>query len=609
MNFIIQRRGPHTIFMNDQYEVARVIGTDNYTDTFEEENEGVYRWTRTGPAIDRMIMEVRTGFESAFTIVPGVNYNGNGWGTFCEFVGDRYDGQPWHYGWHRVSAPVMTCSEGLLGGITVSTALFGQDNDGNCCSLFTEEGQAIHRICWPEEESPRTLRHYRYDKPCYCTMEPRSVFTAWLVLDKGCTERQGYRLALDTAWQQSNHCRPLPMNPEETWDRGVAFAKLLYTEEPDGFAGFNIGFAWEDGQWKKRITNKYEIGWCGQNAMLANALLAEALRSGDEEAKQMGLSVLDSWILYAHLPINVLHSYYDPGQVRYLEACNLGTAGIAYFEAYDLAGKLGLRRERYLTAALEICDFALAKQRSDGCLAKCWNDDGTISIAEGTVGSFLVMPLAEAYKRTGHAKYLEAAKNIYRFYFNELKNQGFTTAGALDIFSIDKESSIPLLKGAVMLHEISGEAEWLESSRSAAWYLSTWQYTHTVNFPPESLLAQSGYDTCGGTIVSTVHQGIDSFALCYIPELYTLWLNTGEERWKDRARAIWYNGCQSVSDGTLVIDGKLRPKGSQDESFQATRQSTMGAPSQWLVAWPGSFRMEVLRRMRSLEGFEKFFQQ
>ena len=113
-------------------------------------------------------------------------------------------------------------------------------------------------------------------------------------------------------------------------------------------------------------------------------------------------------------------------------------------------------------------------------------------------------------------------------------------------------------------------------------------------------------------LVSTVHEGIDPFALCYVPELYYLWKETGEERWLQRARAIWKNGCQHISDGTLVIDGKQRPKGSQDESYTVTRQGThgrkadpealrpdsIGIASQWLVAWPGSFRMEVLRRLK-----------
>ena len=160
-------------------------------------------------------------------------------------------------------------------------------------------------------------------------------------------------------------------------------------------------------------------------------------------------------------------------------------------------------------------------------------------------------------------------------------------------------SGIPLLKGAMALYELTGEKEWLDGALDSAWYLSTWQYTHTCHFGPESVLGQTGYDSFGGTLVSTVHEGIDPFALCYIPELYQLFKATGQERWLKRARAVWRNGCQHISDGSLVIDGRLRPEGSQDESYTVTRQGKRGIASGWLVAWPGSFRMEVLRRLKN----------
>ena len=41
----------------------------------------------------------------------------------------------------------------------------------------------------------------------------------------------------------------------------------------------------------------------------------------------------------------------------------------------------------------------------------------------------------------------------------------------------------------------------------------------------------------------------------------------------------------------------VRPKGSQDESFELSRQSVMGSASNWLVAWPGAFRMDIVRKV------------
>lgn len=610
------KKGRDTCFFADHIQVARAMGREGCRDSFEKVDEGVFLWKRECEPCESMEMELRACYVPDFTMIPGVNYNGNGWGTFCEYTSDRYQGEPWKYGWHRAAVAAMTWSEVAIKERkgskeekqVIGAGLFGAQEDHNSCQLFEENGEEVHRICWPEQESPKTLYLYRFSKAWQSRMEPRGSFAVWIVIEENAVEKRGYARALDAAWKIND--RPerkaagMIMSLKEIWEVGIAYAKTLYTEEADGFCGFNIGLFWEQDGWQKRRSNQYEIGWCGQNGMLANALLCEALYSGDEEAKEMGFKVWESWLGLAKASAGVMASYYDPGQERVLEACNLGKAGIACFEAASLAEKLGRDGAPYRKAAMDICDFAVRVQDEKGAFAKCWHEDGRVAIREGTVGAFLVLPLIEGFKQSGKEIYKEAACRGLSCYLKELEEYGFTTAGALDIFSIDKESSIPLLKGAIALYDLTGEEKWLEGAKAAAWYLSTWQYTHTCHFGPESILGQTGYDSFGGTLVSTVHEGIDPFALCYIPELYRLFQMTGEERWRERARGIWRNGCQHISDGTLVINGKLRPKGSQDESYTVTRQGPKrGICSEWLVAWPGAFRMEVLRRLKEERSF------
>ena len=62
----------------------------------------------------------------------------------------------------------------------------------------------------------------------------------------------------------------------------------------------------------------------------------------------------------------------------------------------------------------------------------------------------------------------------------------------------------------------------------------------------------------------------------------------------DRARAIWFNSTQLISDGTLCINGHVRPAGGQDESI---RHTYWGRPdlrhfvfSEWLTVWMGAYR-------------------
>ncbi|MDR1970501.1 MAG: hypothetical protein LBQ46_01125 [Treponema sp.] len=605
----IQRRGDDHLFIEHGYEIARIVGLSGYRDTLTVEGNGVYRLDRTGNGNKHMDLVVMGAYRPFFKMVPGCNYNGNGFGTFCEYEGDRYEGIPWRYAFHRSTIPAMTHSEGVIGGIDWSLSVFSAPNDNNCCSIYEDNGNIIHLVKWPEEESPYTLQHYYYGDPYYATMEMRKEFTAWVIFDKAQPRKQGYRKAFDTAWALNRLNRSMPLNQEEVIKLGTAYAETLYTKENNGFCGFNIGLAWnnETCSWGKRKSNKYEIGWCGQNAMLANALVWEGNRRGDVSLIDKGFSVLDSWIHYAHLPVEVIHSYYDPGQDRYLEACNLGTAGLAFFEAEKLALQSGKAPEPYRQAALEICDFAISHQEHNGCFAKCWKSDGTVAVREGTVGAFLVPPLVMAYMKGHGNRYLQAAENAYAYYYKELTDYGFTTAGALDIYSIDKESGIPLLKGAMMLHKATHDMQWIEKAKYAAWYLCTWQYAYTIRFNPESALTSLQFDTHGGTMVSVVHMGMDPYALSYVPDLISLWEASGEIRWWERAQAIWRNGCQGVSDGTLVVNGRKRPRGSQSEAYQITRQGMMGAAYEWLVAWPTSFRLEGIRRLGGKSYTNAFF--
>ena len=84
---------------------------------------------------------------------------------------------------------------------------------------------------------------------------------------------------------------------------------------------------------------------------------------------------------------------------------------------------------------------------------------------------------------------------------------------------------------------------------------------------------------------------------------------TGKPQWRERALAFWCNATQCVSDGTLVINGRIRPTGSQDEAVFHTRwRRQSGAPfmpSQWLPAWPCAYRMENLRRHEDWSIFDE----
>ena len=132
---------------------------------------------------------------------------------------------------------------------------------------------------------------------------------------------------------------------------------------------------------------------------------------------------------------------------------------------------------------------------------------------------------------------------------------------------------------------------------------------YSVDYPEDTVLGNIHYDTFGMTAVSTAHNAIDQYALHDVLSLLDLARYTGNDQWRQRTLAIWCSTSQLVSDGTLCIAGRVRPAGSQDEAVFHTRwaRPTLGPfqPTQWLVAWPSAFRMEILRNYPEWDVLDK----
>ena len=166
-----------------------------------------------------------------------------------------------------------------------------------------------------------------------------------------------------------------------------------------------------------------------------------------------------------------------------------------------------------------------------------------------------------------------------------------------------------MLRDALALYEITGDKSYVTKAEKIAWYLCTWMMHFTVEYPDGCIINDLNYDTFGSTSVSTPHQACDQYALRDVLSFLKLWELTGFEQWRERAIAFWCNATQGVSDGTLVVNGRLRPAGSQDEAIAHTRwrrNSTPAfCPTQWLAAWPCAFRLENLRWHKDWSFFDE----
>lgn len=587
--------------------------------------DGIIEFCRTFTAlkdIDSARVELRFIHESpaSYAIIPAVCYNGNEWGRGKEPKGFFTDGHVNTYSYRRTPVPGATYSEGKKYAVAMWSDAPTDAEKGFSCAILPEDGQTVHSLIVPEEELPRVYDRRdgyapgRREKLRLNKGDEITLKAYLLVMDK----KPGHRSVgdfMDAVWQTADKSQiaPDPDN-EQVWNLGIRYAKESLWAEDGPYKGFSIGLLPQpDGSWAQRSRGKYEVGWCGQNMSFANSLLTDYLKNGSEQSLDKALIAIDTWTApETTLPNGLYITHWDYLLTKKgnpsLDACNLGTAAWMLFESADLLRQCGKGNpDRAEEVALGILDFAKGDQQPDGCYARGWYADGSCIVRDGTVGAFLIVPMVEASARTGDNSYIESAKAAYRYYYGQFQERGYTTAGALDTWCIDKESCITLLQGGLALYKATNDESYLDAAEQSAYYLTTWMWHYREIYSDDCDFTKYGLNTFGLTAVSVQHHHLDPYALKYVSDMITLAELTGKEEWKERARAIWNGGCQLISDGSLEINGRLRPAGSQNEAFLHCGWGWEGNPgtkrlNDWLVAWPGAFRLETLRRMGLTSG-------
>ena len=591
----------------DGESVLTIETPQGCTDSFELLGDNAFYWHRkTATPVTQMKLTLKGNYIPRYFQVPSVNYNGNGWGSGAQYYGYGDKDQPWTYAWHRVSIPACTYTE----SDKFAVALFGEETGGMSCSVYPEGDKIVQELIWPEVEGPKVLYKRCWAEAYQGTMDPTDSFTGIVMLTHAGKPREKVHDLLDLAWKLNFREVKMAYTPEKIKELDLLFMRSVWWRKYNGLCGIRTGINWNEEQCcYKPMTDKFEAGWTGQNIAVSCYLLEEYLENGDEDARDKALAVLDSWDQYAFVDNGLMLTYLEAkpneldsilnGDIRMaFDSCQLGTSAAYFLTAYELCKKAGIDRPSYEKRTYGLCDFFVSAQQESGEFAKAYFMDGSIDSPHGSVGAFILIGLFAAYNASGNRKYLDSALRGLDFYLNEFNKGGCTTAGALDSNCIDKESGAPVLRAAMMAYEVTKDEKYLDASVDLAYYLASWQYHYSVEFPADSQLALHKVDTYGSTAVSAAHNAIDHYGIYYIPEYLKLAELTGNDIWRQRARALWYNGIQMLSDGTLVVRGRVRPAGSQDESFRHTRwgrtDHKLFVPCEWCTVWQGTFRHVVL---------------
>ena len=546
-------------------------------------------------------------FETTFVpnhyVIPGISYNGNGWGRGLEPKGllSEPEGEPWIFDDRRTTIPACTVSEN---DESYFAAMVSDRDDAShlaSCSMVRQgDGTMLHRILWPELESPKTYcDRDRYSDPHgeWVTIPAGGTFTVtvFLLSGKPVLPKYGTANAEDAALELLGAPLLPRFTPEEVSSLCCSFAKSLLRPMGERTL-FCIGYR-PDGENGFRQVEGSEFGWCGQNGMYARLMLKRGAETNDPELTAIGCEVLDAFSHEAVGKTGLIRAHYGSvlsGGEAVEDTCNLGFAVREFAASWAFMRKHGVDRPAWIAAARGIADFLLSRWSDEYGFGKSWDvDTGECRNPDGTIGAYLIPGLTELYRVTGESKYLDGARRACRFYRDRDLAAFQCTAGALDTYCVDKESSAPLVAGAMELYELDGWAEWLDCAKMAGWYFCSWMFHHdTVNLPGTDFEA-FGYRTIGGSAVSAQHHHIDLYGALIVPYLFELGEASGDSRFTKRAELLWANAVQNLApEGGKRIHGLYRWPGAQNEAYFHCRWQAKGEPGEfndWLVAWPEAY--------------------
>jgi len=233
-----------------------------------------------------------------------------------------------------------------------------------------------------------------------------------------------------------------------------------------------------------------------------------------------------------------LHSAYTNAEA----ACYLLRGSMAEKE------RTGSQIPRWHEPALTACQTILDLQRKDGhCGYAYFSDRAEVASWDGFAGCWWAVAFCEAYHLTEEGKYLEAAVRAVNCYWPQVDS--FHVWGTpMDTWKAnDEEGVLAFVQASRRLHELTGEAVYLDMLSQGAEYEFLWRYLYNVR-PDAEPLQSSGWHSCGGSITSVSNPHIHPMGLLIAGDLKYLAEQTGDRHFADRLSdsLAWARNCLEI---------------------------------------------------------------
>lgn len=134
-------------------------------------------------------------------------------------------------------------------------------------------------------------------------------------------------------------------------------------------------------------------------------------------------------------------------------------------------------------------------------------ETGDLCIGNSCAGAILPAGLALASQTYHNPRYMEVAKESARWFYQNYVKKGYTTGGPGEILSApDSESAFALFESYTVLHEMTGEKEWLEYAADLLPLCVSWTVSYDFRFPENSAMGKAHAHATGSVWASVANK-------------------------------------------------------------------------------------------------------
>ena len=258
-------------------------------------------------------------------------------------------------------------------------------------------------------------------------------------------------------------------------------------------------------------------------------------------------------------------------------------------------------RRAWVAAALRVLDTVVSLQRDDGAFGYVYSPAAPKVIDwDGFAGCWFAAALPLAWRLTEQPRYRDAAARALQYYARFVRDLACWGTPMDTCKSVDSEGNLAFIRAARLMHEFTGEGEYLRMLLDGANYEYLWRYGFRTR-PQCKPLRGSEWNSCGGSITSVSNPHIHPMSVVASEDLHYLAAKTGDAYHAARAEdgMAWLMNTMELYPDTTGYGryGVLSERTCPSDGLLIEQYHDSGEPaSTWWSynAWAAGSAMEAI---------------